>query len=201
MPRLITLLVFSLFSNLCWGAEKMKIQVDEYEHLWLSCKITDMKAKILINNSHAGTGEGNGSIAADFGVNLGIYGALPGENELVIQGSNFIKTSEIKCEFQNQKSLGAEAMTVKTITLKQKDFTDNSYNQKFLLVCKGYFPKLASDMKKFEELITKAANGDKEVVEINVSSLRKLLVDAKDEKEAKKVIDKWTRDAELAKNE
>ncbi len=158
-------------------------------NLYLACKVKDSKVKIQINEKGAGeiaaSGSGQGRITSG----LGVYGALPGENVLQLLLSEVGPAPEVSCDFLDMKNFSDKNPKVlHSIHLVKANFTAKKYATRLVLEAKGYYPSLEASFAKVAS-IAKEKFQDDETVGQFMWSLRRTVMRAASEQEAKKILD------------
>ncbi len=159
------------------------------DNLNLKCTVKDSKVKIRINGENAGeiAASGGGEGGATSG--LGTYGALPGENVLELLLSEVGPAPEVTCYFLDKKDFSDENPKVLySIHLGKANFTAKKYATRFVLEAKGYYPSLEASFAKVA-IIAKEKFQDDKTVGRFMQSIRKAVMRAAGEQEAKKILD------------
>jgi hypothetical protein len=158
--------------------------------LYLACKVREGEVTVKINGSNGGSGSAEGNAWVRIISNLGIYGALPGDNILELSLSSSNQPTEVKCDFieKVEPSENTEETILHSFQLHSKDFIKRKYAIPFILECHGYYASLEPLVAKAKELVVKMQK-DPEVQAMAMKSLRKAMARAQDESAAKKQVE------------
>ena len=157
-------------------------------NLYLKCTVKDSKVKVWMNGENAGEIAASGGGEGRFTSGLGTYGALPGENVLELLLSEVGSAPEVTCDFLDMKDFSDKNPKVlHSIHLVKANFPAKKHATRFVLETKGYYPSLEASFAKVAN-IAKEKFQDDETVGLFMRSIRKAVMRAASEQEAKKIL-------------
>ncbi len=171
------------------AGSQFQIKTATEENLYLECEVKNSKVEIRINGRAAGEVEASGSAQGKFTSGLGTYGAMPGENLLELIFSEVGPAPTTTCNFLDKKDFSDKKPKVlRSIQPVNSDFAAKKYATRFVLESKGYYASLEPSFVKLAHM-AKERYKDDEMVGQFMRSVRKNVMRAPSEQEAKKLLD------------